>query len=183
MANKLYAWLDLETSGSDERRDKLLEVGIAVSDETWQPMATFERVIHCSYHARDAAPVRVREMHDASGLWAQAMASTNEVDEVDRDAASWLRKLAGDEQLILAGSGVGHFDSRWLRLHLPATARRLTYWTLDIGVVRRFLPLCGYEVPAAETGKPHRALADALHHMDEARLYRKMLEVPVGREA
>lgn len=175
MTDKLYAWLDLETTGSDERRDGILEIGIAVSDATFHPMATFERVIKCSPHARDAAPMRVREMHDANGLWAAALASSHEIDEVDREATAWLRKLS-DDQLILAGSGVGHFDSRFLRQHMPATARRLTYWTMDVGVIRRFLPLCGYDVPPAEDGKPHRALADALHHMDEMRLYLRMIE-------
>lgn len=175
MTDKLYAWLDLETTGSDERRDSILEIGIAISDATFHPMATFERVIKCSPHARDAAPIRVREMHDANGLWTAALASSFEVDEADREAMMWLKSYT-DEQFILAGSGVGHFDSRFLRQHMPATARRLTYWPMDVGVIRRFLPLCGFDVPPAEDGKPHRALADALHHMDEVRLYLGMVK-------
>lgn len=175
MTDKLYAWLDLETTGSDERQDKILEIGIAISGLDFHPVATFERVIGITQHARDAAPVRVREMHDANGLWAEAMASTNEIDVVDRDCWAWLRKHSPIAQLILAGSGVGHFDSRFLRQWMPATARCLTYWTMDVGVIRRFLPLCGIDVPPAEDGKPHRALADALHHMEEMRLYRGMV--------
>lgn len=182
MSDRLYAWLDLETTGSDERRDAILEIGIAISDATFQPIATFERIIHCSQHARDAAPMRVREMHDANGLWTAALASPHEVDEVDREATAWLASFApadyagrGQYQLILAGSGVGHFDSRFLRQHMPATERRLTYWPMDVGVIRRFLPLAGFDVPPAEDGKPHRALADALHHMEEMRLYLGMV--------
>jgi len=65
-------WLDLETSGLDPERDRLLQVAACITTATLEPVpGWFDRVVfHDSEDAarmrRDAAPV-VQAMHDRTG--------------------------------------------------------------------------------------------------------------------
>ena len=76
--------------------------------------------------------------------------------------------------LPLAGSGVSHFDRRFIRRYWPSLDRKLAYAMFDVGVVRRFLREWGLGLlppEYAETRAPtigHRALSDAEDHRQEA---------------
>ena len=180
MSNKRYAWVDLETTGSNEDTDQIIEVGVALAESIGDefPYAVASYAVHVDYEQIKAAPVAVQEMHEKNDLWADAIRSKVTVTEVDRIIDRWLAALTGEKperQFILCGSGVGHFDSRFIRRQMPLFSGWLTYWTIDVGVVRRFLRLCDIDVPHGEEGKKHRALDDALRHMDEGRLYREII--------
>ena len=75
---------------------------------------------------------------------------------------------------MLAGSGVGHFDRRFLAAHTPTIERAFWYPVLDVGVMRRMLQYAGREdlvPPLPESGKAHRALADARFALECCREY------------
>ena len=185
---KNIAWIDLETTSADEHDGSILEVGIIITDPHLRELDRAEWLVEPLDIAHIAdMPDVVRRMHTESGL-------LDRLDEARADEASGRRRFAiyiVDEvdallrelldthtvrgQIILAGSGVGHFDSRWIRRHLPRSAQRLTYWALDVGVVRRFLATIDPDLVLEQYpdgGKPHRALADAELHLAEWRAYR-----------
>ena len=73
---------------------------------------------------------------------------------------------------VLAGSGVSHFDCRFIRHYLPELEAFLRYWMIDIGVVRRMYELWVGELPTAvNEEKTHRALDDVYCHLEEARTF------------
>lgn len=120
----------------------------------------------------------VREMHSANGLWSEATTSEDAWALHDADAAvvNWIRELTGsDAQLPLLGSGVGHMDQPWVKACLPRLAAATTYWTLDVGVLRRTLELAGrddlVDMVTDVDAKPHRGLDDARLHLTEMRRY------------
>lgn len=177
------AWIDLETTGADEQTGSILEIGCIVTDDQLRPLDRFETLVHPAPRHLDAMSDTVREMHTASGLLdelEEARANPADGHYLGPDVAdAKLRSVLGRwtvrGQIALAGSGVGHFDSRWIRRHLPITSTVLTYWTYDVGVVRRWLyTLVGCE-PAPYTTKPHRAMADIADHLQEAVRYRDAL--------
>ena len=171
------AWIDLETTGTDETDGSILEVGLVIADAD-------DRILHerdwlvspDPAHMVRLAPV-VAEMHRRSGLYADLQANRRlpRPADVDRQIAAYLDPYTVDGRIILAGSGVAHFDARWIRHHLPATARRLTYWTHDVGVVRRFLRTVDPTLVRPAPDKAHRGLTDAHDHLAEWRHYRAAL--------
>jgi oligoribonuclease len=172
-----YAFIDLETTHSDEQAGSILEVGLIITDENFDEIHAQDWIVRPARGHLDQMPDVVRDMHQYSGLLAAlATGRSSLCEHVDVDISNALdeHRLV-DHQFILAGSGVGHFDSRWIRLHLPKTARQLTYWTIDVGVLRRFLEFVVGVDLGEPPDKPHRALDDARLHLDEARRYRSMV--------
>ena len=172
-------WLDLETTGTDEHAGSIVEVGAVLTAPDLTVLEEIEQVVAPDPDHWEAMPPRVREMHDRSGLTPLVEEMLDDplfaftVEEADRILRTVLDRHEVGGRVILGGSGVGHFDSRWLRLHMPRSAKRLTYWPYDVGAVRRFLGTVDEALvrPAPEGGKAHRGLADARDHLEEWKQY------------
>lgn len=173
------AWLDLETAGTDEH-DPILEVGVVlcrnepdmpiVSERAWVPRMCEAELGTVML----SAPPIIADMHDRNGLWRHLEAAVYDdtapnLAAIDADLAEWLRSTCGSSHVALAGSGVSHFDRRFIRAQMPRTDRRLTYWAYDVGVVRRLLEVVAPSMvrPIPDGGKAHRALDDARDHRAE----------------
>lgn len=184
------AVIDLETTATDEHDGSIIEVGAIVLDErNLQPLGSWEAVVRPLAEHRDPGqwPNIIRRMHADSGLL-DLIGSDDalRLDLADERLATWLTGFrdSSDEKLALAGSGVGHFDSRWLKRWMPQTSGLLTYWTYDVGVIRRFCrDLCGIPDPHLVEHKPHRALADAWLHAQELIAWRDLLARAHGGRA
>lgn len=174
-------WFDLETTGSDYLRTDIIEIGAVLTDRDLNTIADFEathRPEHINLLALD--PV-VIDMHAKTNLWHDIIKepSHRSYATLQTDILSWLDEVTkGEKQHIpSAGSGVSHFDRKYLERHLPAFNARLTYWNLDIGVVRRFMELAGTPLPLALVeAKTHRALEDAYAHLNEARAWVDLMQ-------
>lgn len=178
------AIIDLETTCVDEHAGSILEVGAIIVGPDLRLLDVQSWLVHPDPEHLAAMDSVVVEMHRTSQLLADlelAGDAACEPEYVDEALYELLDRFSVDEKVALAGSGVGHFDARWIRRHLPKSATRLTYWTYDVGVLRRFLrDLCGWDVPSLQGGKSHRALDDAVLHLAEMRTYRDVLSAGGG---
>lgn len=181
-------WLDLETSGSDDQEEgaALLELGIVITDiygfrEVAAQNWVYGLEAYQLKHLTKWDPV-VIDMHTKSGLLAEVLKTSKTLDyreiltwiegHIDRTSPTKFDTLGGDPKLPLAGSGVSHFDRRWLVEFLPGLADHLTYWAYDVGVLRRVFELASpRHVLRINENKPHRALDDVRIHLEEFRHY------------
>lgn len=179
-------WLDLETTNSDEHTGSIVEIGCVMTDPDLREIEEISLLVLPDPDHWEAMPEVVQRMHNASGLAdaiEDAMAQPDRADaldvaEADRILRQFLDRHAVSGRVILAGSGVSHFDHRWIRAHLPRSAKRLTWWAYDVGNVRRFLGSIDKGLlvhPQPEGGKAHRGIVDARDHLNEWRLYRNMV--------
>lgn len=182
----LWLWLDLETTGSDPERDSIIEIGCILTtpnleeppDATWayfqSPVRPTDEALGRLYHNPT-----VRKMHEDNGLLPSLHdAHLPAPHDVARRLDRWLNRCgAKPGRVVLAGSGVGHFDRRFLDRWMPQIGKQwLRYWCIDVGVIRRALEVWDVPRPAELTpNKPHRALADAQIHLNEARGFRDLL--------
>lgn len=196
----MLVWVDLETTGV-QSSDVVLEVGIVLTDAKLVELGRRSWLVNMPHPSlgivalRDQAKDVVRTMHDESGLWdalhrevvkvAQREAVTMTPNDIGKAAGKWVRaarqfSFPGEQaRVAFAGSGVGHFDAAVIRRDLPGLWAAVSeYWSMDIGVVRRFLRFAGFggwtDGPA--DAKKHRALDDALDHLSEMRLYVRLLD-------
>lgn len=172
-------WVDLETTHSDENIGQIIEMAIILCNTSPQMEIVDSGTwpIHPLRLDFGGVPDVVREMHFENGLWRDAFNSKTTIEELD---SSLDNLLSDDEQTALAGSGVAHFDSRWIRRHMPLTAKKLTYWAFDVGVLRRTAQLCGLEFPDFNEKKTHRAMDDVILHRQEFVYWADKLSMSAG---
>lgn len=178
------AWIDLETTSSDETRGSILEIGVVITNDRLEVLDQEQILVFPDPDHMDEMPPVVRDMHRVNGLLDDIEAGisardagepTDVVDlaTADRRLKTLMARHARNGRVILAGSGVGHFDARWIRRHLPSAHSLLTFWAHDVGVVRRFLGEAERTLVRPIPGgvKSHRGLDDALDHLHEWRHY------------
>lgn len=171
------AWIDLETTGSDEALDDIIEVGLAVTDRDLDILITKNVVVE------PTRPVRlfnmddvVINMHTKNGLIGDVLKQMKQDDSTieyaDEAIAKVLRLYLTKGRIALGGSGISHFDRQFIKRWMPETHKLLTYWAYDVGVMRRTLRLAGVHIPDEEReALAHRALADVISHIREAKRY------------
>lgn len=167
-------FIDLETLGTDVEYHPPIEIGVAiVRRDDLQVAESYSYVTHLD----DAAemPQVVRDMHTKNGLLEECYASDMDIAFADYHLSNVLDRLMEGKHMPFAGSGVLHFDRKFINRWMPETAKRITYWAYDVGVVRRFSQWAGGKV--LDGSKSHRALDDALWHAQEAAFYMQLLRV------
>jgi oligoribonuclease len=190
-------WLDLETTGLDKTTLSVLEVGWLVTDEALNQITSVESRVVGDIPAIDKMDDFVTKMHQESGLIEDVMISTWTLEDVQRDVLRTMREVEhiaqqplprGQERAMpvvewsLAGSGVAQYDHPLLAIHMPEVFAKLTYFSYDIGILRRILRGCMEldlreqhdDIKACQNGN-HRAAADITGAWAEAWVYKLAL--------
>lgn len=188
-------WLDLETTGTNENVDQIVEVAVILTDLELTEVTRSSSLVPYDYDGalRLAGNDYVRQMHQTSGLTddlGRRFIGFTPDGGVEHEVR-WSVLRAAEKELkaqlahagtqphcvMLAGSGVSHFDRRFLRTQMPDLERQLAYPSIDVGVARRMADLWGSPpgVPDFNSDKTHRAMADVVCHLNEARWWRNFL--------
>lgn len=176
----MIVWVDVETSGLDERVGHLLEVAMVVTFDDLREHASESVVLKASrIDEPDFFPLIVREMHEKNGLIRDVKERGLDLFTGAANLRDWLEKCFGNvndiRQVPLAGSTVS-FDRRWLRHHMPEVEALFNYRSIDVSCLTelssRWAPSVYANRPKAEKGKPHRALDDARASIEYLRYFR-----------
>lgn len=169
-------WLDMEMTGLDPVKERIIEVAAIITDGQLTELATGpDLVIHQPDEILAAMDDWNRTHHTASGL-------------VDRVKASEVTDAAAEDQLlafiqahvpspkdrpVLAGNSI-HQDRRFIRRYMPRLDARLHYRMVDVSTIkelaRRWFPQALLKQPPKKD--THRALDDIRESVDELRFYR-----------
>lgn len=180
---KFFAVIDLETTGTEERVDPILEVGMLLTGPKFQLLGGYTWTVLPDTNRfilrRLLGNPTVYDMHRNSGLLDAVVYRGVPIGQAESEAIRVLESFGKPHEFMLAGSGVGHFDRRFLRAQMPDLEAWFQYPVMDVGVLRRFLQFSGRSdlVPAYNSEKPHRALEDARLHLQELQHYREALAV------
>ena len=172
-ANHL-AWLDMEMTGLDPDRDRIIEIAIVVTDSQLATVAEAPVLaIHQSDAVLDAMDDWNKSTHRKSGL-------------VDRVRSSTLSEAAAEEQMLaflaghipaktspMCGNSICQ-DRRFLARGMPRLEAHFHYRNLDVSTLkelaRRWRPDLARGV--VKQGK-HEALADIYESIEELKYYRE----------
>lgn len=181
----MLCWLDVETSGLDERERRILEIAIIVTDDDLFEQCRFHSLVR--FLGEDMDPM-ARVMHERSGLLALVRAYEEPLGSVEQRALDWLEESGVPPGVLpLAGSSVA-FDRRFLRQWMPKLLEHFHYRNVDVStiteLVRRWYPAIYEQRPGASTPReelPHRALDDIEMSLSLARYYRhEVFRAPTG---
>lgn len=168
-------WLDLECTGSDDD-EEVVELGAAITDRDLNIIEERSYVLPATAERYALMSDVVVNMHRKSGLYNEIKVVPDfEKDmtlaQVDAELAEWVRSFNGGHHMPLAGSGVSHYDRKYIKRDFPLLDKRLTYYALDIGSVRRIVDLAGINWGEDHFEKTHRALDDVKTHIWETKRF------------
>lgn len=174
-----FLWLDLETTGLDPAHGLVLEFAAVLCEDSrgddFAVTAQYTGVIH--HHADRIKCVRpdarVIQMHEDNGLWADVEDGGADRTEVDAFLAQLASSLSGGRKhwVRLAGSSV-HFDLAWCRVHFPEFSEYLSHRVFDVTTLRAAVDAWSPTPVEWPVRNAHRACADVLASINEARVAR-----------
>lgn len=172
-------WIDLEMTGLDPRRDRILEIATLVTDKDLKVLATGpELAIHQPEPVLSGMDAWNVEHHTQSGLCERVRSSTVTEKEAEQATLAFLRHYVPERASPMCGNTICQ-DRRFLVRYMPMLEAYFHYRHLDVSTLkelaRRWAPnvLEGLQKESA-----HRALADIEESVAELRHYRDRLFRP-----
>ncbi len=181
----LIIWLDLETTGLDQRADIPLEVGIVITDNEGTEIAAKRSLI---LHRDYAVKIRelndyVREMHTNSGLLVDleklvADEKTNAFltrspQRVAKALVNWLVEMGVEPgRHPMAGSTI-QFDRKFVEKYMPELNGFFGYRHIDVSTLKEICRRLNRPVFDArpQDTKNHRVIADCRASIIEYKHY------------
>jgi oligoribonuclease len=177
----LMLWLDMEMSGLDPRRDRILEIATIITTAELDIVAEGPAlVVHQNDDVLAAMDAWNTEHHGASGLVEKVRASTVTDADAEAQTLAFINShFTSKDRPVLCGNSI-HQDRRFIRRYMTAFDARLHYRMIDVSTInelaRRWYPTEDSAVPAKNDC--HRALEDVRDSIAELRFYRDRLFLP-----
>jgi oligoribonuclease len=167
-------WIDMEMSGLDPERDKVLEVAVVITDAQLNTVVEAPVfVVHQGDEVLAAMDDWNQKTHAKSGLIDRVKASALSERDVEDRMVAFLADYVPAKISPMCGNSV-HQDRRFMAHHLPKLEEFFHYRNLDVSTLkelaRRWKPalLDGL----TKHGK-HEALADIHESIEELRYYKE----------
>jgi oligoribonuclease len=174
-------WLDLEMTGLDVERHRIVEIAVAVTDAQLELLDDgIDLVVHQPADALAQMDDFVRTMHTKSGLLPEIERSSLSLEAAGVQVLEYLARYVPEARTApMCGNSIG-VDRRFLHRWLPALDEYLHYRSIDVSSLKE---LCRRWYPAAYRKRPgkaeaHRALADVRESIAELRYYREAMLLP-----
>src|SRR6188474_1750339 len=172
----VLVWLDMEMTGLDPDRERIIEVATILTDGQLVEIAVGpELVIHQDDAILAAMDDWNTKHHGGSGLTERVRTSTVSDADAEAQTIAFINAhVPAKERPVLAGNSI-HQDRRFIRRFMPALEKRLHYRMVDVSTIkelaRRWFPqLISKQKAKRET---HRALDDIRESIDELRYYKQ----------
>lgn len=176
----VLVWLDMEMTGLDAERERIIEVATILTDGQLNEIAVGpDLVIHQPDETLAAMDDWNKSHHGASGLVDRVKASTVSAQDAEAQTIAFINEhVSAKERPVLAGNSI-HQDRRFIRRYMPALEKRLHYRMVDVSTIkelgRRWFPQLVAKQPVKK--ETHRALDDIRESIDELRYYKQHLFV------
>ena len=169
-------WIDLEMTGLNPDKDRIIEIATVVTDKELTVLA--EGPV-CAIHQTESVLTGMDEwntrQHAMSGLAERVRASTTTEHEAEQETLTFLRKHVDQGASPICGNSICQ-DRRFLIRHMPELAAFFHYRNLDVSTLKILVKLWLPDISGRfEKNSVHLALADIHDSIRELRFYREQL--------
>jgi len=169
-------WLDMEMTGLDPDRDRIIEVAIVITDSQLNVLSEAPvDVVHQSDAVLDAMDEWNKSTHSRSGLIDKVRASAATEGAVEERLLAFLAQHVPGKTSPMCGNSICQ-DRRFLARYMPRLEAYFHYRNLDVSTLKELARRWKPEVAKGlvKQGK-HQALADIYESIEELRYYREHL--------
>jgi oligoribonuclease len=172
-ANHLV-WLDMEMTGLDPERERIIELAIIVTDSELQMVAESPVwVIHQQESVLVAMDPWNTATHGRTGLTARVRSSLLDEAAVEAEALAFMKTHVAKGVSPMCGNSIGQ-DRRFMVRYMPALEDWFHYRNIDVSTLKE---LCRRWKPEVAKGfvkqADHTALADIRESIEELKYYRE----------
>lgn len=166
-------WIDLEMTGLDPEKERIIEIATAITDPLLNLLAEGPVIaIHQSDALLGAMDQWNTSQHGGSGLVARVRQSRLSEAMAERQTLDFLRQWVPEGASPMCGNSIGQ-DRRFLCKYMPLLERYFHYRNLDVSTVKELARRWRPEVLAAvKKDSNHLALDDVRDSINELRHYR-----------
>ena len=167
-------WIDLEMTGLDPEKDRILEVAAIATDMELNEIARFEAVIKVDEKLMKSR--MIGEFWDKNSKSRDALITQNKdgkpIKEIEKELLEFVDKYCSDE-LYLAGNSI-HQDRKFIEREMPEFNKKLHYRMLDVSAWKIYFE----NALNKKFIKPenHRALDDITGSIEELKWYLTFLK-------
>lgn len=180
----LLVWVDIETTGLSYQTDRVIEVGVVLTDNDLNLLDNgVSWPVYCPRYLLKPG-TRPYDMHVESGLWDETM-DAEDPDRVDEHLLAYIESVQfargiQAHTLPMCGSTIG-FDRRFLSTWMPMFEDWFHYRNIDVSSVKELFARWYPEAGEPPKNKAHRAVPDCLESINELRWYRNYIDRNVDR--
>lgn len=168
-------WIDLEMTGLDPDRDRILEIATLVTDRDLNILAEGPVVaVHQSDEILNAMGEWCTRQHGKSGLTQRVRDSATDEAGAQRLTLEFLRQYVPPNSSPMCGNSICQ-DRRFLYRHMPELERFFHYRNLDVSTLKELARRWAPAMPAFSKESAHLALDDIRDSVAELRHYRANL--------
>ena len=167
-------WIDLEMTGLDPEKDRILEVAAIATSWDLQPIKSYEGIVKVDDRIIKSRMIGEFWEKNAESYKSLVTQNTNgkPVQEVEQDLLRFLDDNFGEE-IYLAGNSI-HQDRKFIDHEMPELSKRLHYRMLDVSAWKIYFEnALGKKFIKPEN---HRALSDIEGSIDELKYYLGMIK-------
>ncbi|TGG94055.1 oligoribonuclease [Natronospirillum operosum] len=166
-------WIDLEMTGLDPERERIIEIATIVTDDQLNILAEGpELVVSQPRSLLDAMDEWCVQHHGESGLTQRVLDSQITEAEAEAQTLAFLRKWVNPGCSPLAGNTIGQ-DRRFLVRYMPQLEAFMHYRNLDVSTLKILAKRWKPEIlDGFSKRNTHRALDDIRESIEELRYYR-----------
>ena len=167
-------WLDMEMTGLDPEKERIIEVAIVVTDSQLVTVAEAPvLVVHQSDELLDGMDAWNKGTHGRSGLIDKVRASTLTEEQAESTLLDFLAQYVPPGKSPLCGNTISQ-DRRFMVRYMPRLEAYFHYRNLDVSTLKE---LCRRWRPEIYKGfdkkSKHEALADIYESIEELKYYRE----------
>lgn len=166
-------WLDMEMTGLEPERDRIIEMAMIVTDGNLVTVAESPVwTVHQPDDVLDAMDDWNKNTHGKSGLIDRVRASTLDEAAVEAAALAFMQEYVAKRISPMCGNSIGQ-DRRFMARYMPVLEDWFHYRNIDVSTLKE---LCRRWTPEVAKGfekeSAHTALADIRESIEELKYYR-----------
>ncbi|MCX2780310.1 oligoribonuclease [Microbulbifer thermotolerans] len=167
-------WIDLEMTGLDPEKERIIEIATIVTDAQLNILAEGPNLaVHQSDALLDAMDEWNTTQHGGSGLVKRVRESTISEGDAERETIAFLRQWVPEGASPMCGNSIGQ-DRRFLVKYMPQLEAYFHYRNLDVSSIKELARRWRPDVlEGVKKQSNHLALDDIRDSIEELKHYRE----------